>query len=95
MPNLEDLTALLSTITNKNLFSSQLVFRKENASNGSYIKLIDVLSGPLGDLELINPNLDRLSSGIGAGSERQIGRLRFLHVSFSTEGTKVHGLHGE
>lgn len=95
MPNLEDLSALLRTISNENLYSSQLVFTKENSSNGSYIKLIDVLSGPLSDLVLVNADLDCLSSGVGAGSDRQLGNdLRFLHVSFLIGGAKVHGLHG-
>lgn len=45
---------------------------KEAIGDGTYVKLVHVLSGPLDNFELINPNLYSFSSGVGSRPNRKV-----------------------
>jgi hypothetical protein len=96
VPNFEDLATFLSASTDENLRLGQFVFPKINANGKSHVKLINILRGPLSDLELVDSNLDGLAGGVGTRSQREVSRgLIGLKVSFVIVGAEIHWLHGE
>jgi hypothetical protein len=63
----------------------------------TYIILVDITLRPLGDLELVDTDLDGLTGGIDSRAQRQIGRevvLGIISNLLSTK-TEVLGLHDE
>jgi hypothetical protein len=58
--------------------------------------LVDITTGPILDLVLVDTDLDGLSGGVHTWAQRQIGRKIILGiVSVTVPNAKVFGLHDE
>ncbi len=66
-----------------------------NVRFNNYIILVNITSGPLVDLVLVDTDLDSLSGGVHAWAQRQIRREMVLGiVSIMVANAKVIRLHG-